>query len=68
MLLKKIYIEKEVIRHITEDIENFSNNFDEIQIKSKYHNCFFEGASLKIYFLLLTELAADWINCFLNGC
>ena len=30
MQLKKKYIEKDVIRHITEDIENFSNNFDEI--------------------------------------
>ena len=32
--------EKRNVKHITEDIKSFSNNFYEEQIETKYHNVF----------------------------
>ena len=49
MFLKECkYIEKEMILHITEDVEIFSSNSDELQIKTKYHLSF-EKAILMFY-------------------
>ena len=44
-MLKK----KKMIRQITDDFENFSDNYDEKQIKVKYQDVF-ERAILKMYF------------------
>ena len=45
MLKKK----KKMIRQITDDFENSSDNYDEKQIKVKYQDVF-ERAILKMYF------------------
>ena len=37
---KYIVKEKIIVRQITEDTENFSSDFDNEQIKTKYHNIF----------------------------
>ena len=46
------YIKKKVIRHITDDLEVYSDDYDEEKIKTKYQeNVFFRRALLKISFL-----------------
>ena len=42
------YIKKKVIRHITDDLEVYSDDYDEEKIKTKYQeNVFFRRALLK---------------------